>query len=145
MPLFVPGKPSPAGAQPKGCPLTSNLHISQAPTTTTDHVSEAQLPNATMTSQHPLAQDKVPRESVDVESLAQELSRYLKITTEDTEFLSLHATSRDELITELYKQPDVKSGPLSANQFVQGGDPEAHLVPANAEIERLTPPKTLEE
>ncbi|PIL24477.1 hypothetical protein GSI_14231 [Ganoderma sinense ZZ0214-1] len=99
-----------------------------------------------MASQHPSDQYKATRESVDVESLAQELSRYLKITAEDTEFLSHHASHRDELFAELYKQFDVKSGPFSANQFVQvGGNPDAHLVPANAEIERLTPPKTLED
>ena len=109
-----------------------------------------------MASQHPLDQYKVPRESVDVESLAQELSRYLKITAEDTEFLSHDATRRDSLVrvAELYQHPDVKSS-VAPNQlqFVPlGGDPDAHLVPANAhlvpanaEIERLTPPNTLEE
>lgn len=98
-----------------------------------------------MASQHPLDQYKVPRESVDVESLAQELSRYLKITAEDTEFLNHDATRRDKLIAELYQHPDVKSS-VAPNQFVPlGGDPDAHLVSANAEIERLTPPNTLEE
>ena len=98
-----------------------------------------------MASQHPLDQYKVARETVDVESLAQELSRYLKITAEDTEFLSHDATRRDELVAELYQHPDVKSS-VAPNQFVPlGGDPDAHLGPANVEIERLTPPKTLEE
>ena len=98
-----------------------------------------------MASPHPLDQYKLPRASVDVESLAQELSRYLKITAEDTEFLSHDATRRDELVAELYQHPDVKPS-IASNQFVPlGGDPDAHLVPANAEIARLTPPKTLEE
>ena len=99
-----------------------------------------------MASQQLLDKYKAPRASVDVESLAQELSRYLKITAEDTEFLSYHPARRDELVAELYQQPDVKSGFFSATQFVQvGGDPDTHLIPANAEIERLTPPATLEE
>ncbi|KAI1791677.1 hypothetical protein LXA43DRAFT_389838 [Ganoderma leucocontextum] len=98
-----------------------------------------------MSSQHHLDKYKVPRESVDVESLAQELCRYLKITAEDTEFLSDHPARRDELTAKLYKQPGVQRN-FSANQFVpRGGDPDTHLIPANAEIERLTPPATLED
>ena len=88
---------------------------------------------------------KVPRELVDVEAIAQELTRYLKITAEDTQYLSYHATERDRLIAELYKHPDLKPN-VFADQFVQlGQDPDIHLIPANAEIDRLTPPKTLEE
>ena len=52
-----------------------------------------------MASQHPLDQYKVPRVSVNVESLAQELSHYLKMTSEDTEFLSYHPTRRDEFVS----------------------------------------------
>ena len=82
---------------------------------------------------------------MDVERLAQELARYLKISTEDAEYLSCHVTRRDEIIAELYRHPDVKPS-IAADNFVPpDGDPDVHLVPANAEIERLTPPKTLEE
>ncbi len=100
-----------------------------------------------MASQHPLDKYKVTSELVNVESLAQELSRYLKITAEETEFLSYHPTERDKLITELHKHPDLKSNvaPHQSVQFGEGEDPDTHLILANAEIERLTPPKTLEE
>ena len=88
---------------------------------------------------------KIPRNLVDVEAIAQELARYLKITAEDTQFLHYHATERDRLIAELYKNPDLKSS-VAPHQFVQlGEDPDTHLIPVNAEIDRLTPPKTLEE
>ena len=88
---------------------------------------------------------KVPRASVDVEAIAQGLARYLQMTAEDTEVLSQDPTRRDKLVAELYKQPGVKPN-CYASQFVQpGGDPDAHLVPANAEIAKLTPPKTFEE
>ena len=88
---------------------------------------------------------KVPRNLVDVEAIAQELTRYLKITDEDTQYLHYHATERDRLIAELYKNPDLKSS-VAPHQFVQSGeDPDTHLIPVNAEIDRLTPPKTLEE
>ncbi|PIL24474.1 hypothetical protein GSI_14228 [Ganoderma sinense ZZ0214-1] len=98
-----------------------------------------------MSSQHPLDMYKVPRELVDVEAIAQELTRYLKITAEDTQYLSYHATERDRLIAELYKHPDLKPS-VAPSQFVQvGQDPSVHLIPVNAEIDRLTPPKTLEE
>ncbi|KAI1791671.1 hypothetical protein LXA43DRAFT_389864 [Ganoderma leucocontextum] len=98
-----------------------------------------------MSSQHVLDRYKVPRRSVNVEALAQQLARYLKVTAEDTQYLSKHATRRDELFAELYKHPDVKSS-VAPQEFVQlGSDPDAHLIPANAEIERLTPPKTIED
>ncbi|KAI1791675.1 hypothetical protein LXA43DRAFT_1181577 [Ganoderma leucocontextum] len=94
---------------------------------------------------HSLDVYKVPRQSVNVEALAQELARYLQMTAEDTEVLSQDPTRRDNLIWELYKQPGVKPN-CYASQFVPpGGDPDAHLVPANAEIEKLTPPKSFEE
>ncbi|KAI1791674.1 hypothetical protein LXA43DRAFT_1010028 [Ganoderma leucocontextum] len=98
-----------------------------------------------MSFQDVLDRYKVPKQSVNVEAIAQQFARYLKITAEDTQYLSYHPTRRDELVAELYKHPDLKSS-VSPHQFVQpGGDPDAHLIPANAEIERLTPPKTLEE
>ncbi|KAI1791672.1 hypothetical protein LXA43DRAFT_1181574 [Ganoderma leucocontextum] len=53
---------------------------------------------------HSLDVYKMPRQSVDVEALAQELARYLQMTAEDTEVLSQDPTRRDELIGELYKQ-----------------------------------------
>ncbi|TBU52312.1 hypothetical protein BD310DRAFT_940554 [Dichomitus squalens] len=88
---------------------------------------------------------KIPRNLVDVEALAQQASRYLKIAAEDAEFLSYHATRRDEIVAELYRQPGIKPD-TSPDQFVpQGGDPDVHLIPANAVIEQLTPPKSLEE
>ncbi|KAI0744550.1 hypothetical protein C8Q76DRAFT_764197 [Earliella scabrosa] len=59
---------------------------------------------------------KVPRDQVDVEALAQELARYVRITTEDTEFLSYDPAHPDE-----------------------------YLGPANAAIAELTPPKSLED
>ncbi len=94
---------------------------------------------------HSLDIYKVPRASVDVEAMAQELARYLQMTAEDTEVLSQDPTRRDQLIAELYKQPGVKPNSY-ASQFVPpSGDPDAHLVPANAGIAKLTPPKSLEE
>ncbi|TBU35440.1 hypothetical protein BD311DRAFT_679651 [Dichomitus squalens] len=88
---------------------------------------------------------KIPRSLVDVEALAQQASRYLKIAAEDTEFLSHHATRRDELIAELYRRPGVKPN-ANPDLFVPlGGDPDVYFIPANAAIERITPPKTLEE
>ena len=87
---------------------------------------------------------KVPRALVNVEALAQQLALYLKITAEDTQFPSKHATRRDELFVELYKRSEVKPN-VAPTQFVPlgGGDADIHLVPANAEIEKLTPPKTV--
>ncbi|KAI1788748.1 hypothetical protein LXA43DRAFT_974615 [Ganoderma leucocontextum] len=86
---------------------------------------------------------KVPRESVDVEALAQELVRYLKVAGEDTEHLSYHATRRDELVAELYARSEVKK---SASEHVPpGGDPDPYLCAANAAIEGVTPPLTLED
>ena len=94
---------------------------------------------------HHLDVYKLPRALVNVEAMAQELARYLQMTAEDTEVLSQDPTRRDKLIAELYKQPGVKPNSY-ASQFVQpGGDPDAHLVPANAEIAKLTPPKSFEE
>ncbi|KAM5539584.1 hypothetical protein V8D89_006693 [Ganoderma adspersum] len=94
---------------------------------------------------HSLDIYKLPRASVDVEAMAQELARYLQMTAEDAEVLSQDPTRRDELIAELYKQPGVKPNSY-ASQFVPlGGDPDAHLVPANAEIAKLTPPKSFED
>ena len=88
---------------------------------------------------------KVPRDQVDVEALAQELARYLRITTEDTEYLSYDPARRDAIIAELYTLPGVKSSPY-ANEFVTDGqDPDEYLGPANAAIAELTPPKSLEE
>ncbi|TBU46769.1 hypothetical protein BD309DRAFT_887877 [Dichomitus squalens] len=88
---------------------------------------------------------KIPRESVDVEALAQQACRYLKIAAEDAEFLSYHATRRDEIVAELYRQPGIKHD-TSPGQFVPlGGDPDVHLIPANVVIEQLTPPKSLED
>ncbi|EJF66301.1 hypothetical protein DICSQDRAFT_152266 [Dichomitus squalens LYAD-421 SS1] len=88
---------------------------------------------------------KIPRNLVDVEALAQQASRYLKIAAEDAEFLSYHATRRDEIVAELYRQPGIKPN-TSPDQFVpQGADPDVHLIPADAVIEELTPPKTLED
>ena len=94
---------------------------------------------------HSLDIYKVPRASVDVEAIAQELARYLQITAEDTQVLSQDPARRDKLIAELYQQPGIKPNSY-ASQFVpSGGDPDAHLVPANAEIAKLTPPKSFEE
>ena len=88
---------------------------------------------------------KVPRNMVDVEAIAQELTRYLKITTEDTQFLSYHATERDRIIAELYKNPQLKPS-VAPTQFVRFSEnPDDHLIPVNEEIRRLTPPQTLEE
>lgn len=88
---------------------------------------------------------KVPRESVDVEALAQEHFYYLRICAEDAEYLSTDPTLRDKLIAEFNAHPDVKPK-LSADAFVANGErPEVHLVPANAKIEELTPPKSFKE
>ena len=88
---------------------------------------------------------KVPRDQVDVEALAQEMARYLRITAEDAEFLSYDPARRDAIIAELYTLPGVKSSPW-ANQFVaEGQNPDDYLGPANAAIAELTPPKSLEE
>ncbi|PIL24421.1 hypothetical protein GSI_14175 [Ganoderma sinense ZZ0214-1] len=77
--------------------------------------------------------------------MAQELARYLQMTAEDTEVLSQDPTRRDKIIAELYKQPGLKPN-CYASQFVSpGGDPDAHLVPANDEIAKLTPPKSFED
>ena len=110
------------------------------------NASHGFLPVATMAAiWHHLDIYKVPRASVDVEAIAQGLARYLQMTAEDTEVLSQDPTRRDKLVAELYKRPGVKPN-CFASQFVQpGGDPDAHLVPANAEIAKLTPPKTFEE
>ncbi|PIL24480.1 hypothetical protein GSI_14234 [Ganoderma sinense ZZ0214-1] len=94
---------------------------------------------------HILDQYKVPRESVDIEALVQRMAWYFKVAAEDTQFLHKHPARRDELFAELYKHPDVKPS-VAANQFVPlGRDPDTHLIPADAEIERLTPPKTIED
>ncbi|TCD61734.1 hypothetical protein EIP91_008001 [Steccherinum ochraceum] len=88
---------------------------------------------------------KLPKESVDVEAIATELARYLKMSSEDAEVLSQDPTRRDKLIAELYKHPGVKPS-HHASQFVQpGGNPDDYLVPANAAIARLTPPKSFED
>ena len=88
---------------------------------------------------------KLPRQQVDVEALAQEMARYLRITAEDAEYLSYDPARRDAIIAELYTLPGVKPSPW-ANQFVaEGQNPDEYLVPANAAIAELTPPKSLEE
>ena len=98
-----------------------------------------------MSAQATLDMYKVPRNMVDVEAIAQELTRYLKITTEDTQFLSYHATERDRIIAELYKNPQLKPS-VAPTQFVRFSEnPDDHLIPVNEEIRRLTPPQTLEE
>ena len=110
---------------------------------TTRNPFRSSLPMAAVN--HSLDIYKLPRASVDVEAMAQELARYLQMTAEDAEVLSQDPTRRDELVAELYKQPGVKPNSY-ASQFVPlGGDPDAHLVPANAEIAKLTPPKSFEE
>ncbi|KAM5538022.1 hypothetical protein V8D89_008219 [Ganoderma adspersum] len=98
-----------------------------------------------MSFPHILDKYKIPRESVDIEALAQGLAYYFKITAEDTQFLSKHIARHDELFAEFYKLPGVKPS-VAACEFVPlGGDPDTHLVPANAQIERLTPPKMIED
>ena len=87
---------------------------------------------------------KLPRESVDVEGIAQQLAGYLQMAAEDAEVLRTDPTRRDKLIAELYKMPDVQ--PYHPSNFVPlGGDPDVYLVPANAKIAELTPPKSFEE
>ncbi|TCD64270.1 hypothetical protein EIP91_004309 [Steccherinum ochraceum] len=94
---------------------------------------------------HWLDMYKLPKASVNVEAIATQLTRYLQIAAEDTEVLSQDPTRRDRIMAELYKNPEVKPNPY-ASQFVQpGSNPDDYLIPANAEIERLTPPKTFED
>lgn len=88
---------------------------------------------------------KVPKASVNIEALATEYARYIQMTGEDTEVLSQDPTRRDQIIADLYKQPTVKPSPY-ASQFVQpNGNPDDYLIPANAEIARLTPLTSFEE
>lgn len=87
---------------------------------------------------------KLPRESVDVEAVAQEMTRYLKMAGEDTEFLSYDPPRRDKLIAELYATEGVKPFQY-ADQIVGDGNPDDYLRAANAAIAELTPPKSFKE
>lgn len=91
---------------------------------------------------------KLTREQVNVEAIAQEIYRYLRISAEDTEFLSYDPARRDAICAELYAHPDCKSS-CWPDQVVGADLPpekyDEYLAQANAEIERLTPPQSLEE
>ncbi|KAI0779287.1 hypothetical protein C8Q74DRAFT_1315944 [Fomes fomentarius] len=87
---------------------------------------------------------KLPRESVDVEAIAQEMTRYLKMAAEDTEFLSYDSPRRDKLIAELYSTEGVMPFQY-ADQIVGDGNPDDYLRAANAAIAELTPPKSFKD
>ncbi|KAI1791693.1 hypothetical protein LXA43DRAFT_1010101 [Ganoderma leucocontextum] len=85
-----------------------------------------------------------PQQHLDIYKLPRESIDYLQMAAEDSEVLSQDVTRRNELIGELYKRPGVE--PYHPHNFVPpGGEPDAYLVPANAEIAKLTPPKSFEE
>ena len=91
---------------------------------------------------------KVPREQVNVEAIAQQIARYLRIHAEDTEFLSYDPARRDAIIAELYAHPDCKPS-IWPDQLVGANLPiekyDEYLAHADAAIEQLTPPQSLEE
>ena len=91
---------------------------------------------------------KVPREQVTVEAIAQQIARYMRIHAEDTEFLSYDPAGRDAIIAELYAHPDCKPS-IWPDQLVGANLPiekyDEYLAHADAAIEQLTPPQSLEE
>ena len=79
------------------------------------------------------------------------VDRYLKYLTadaEDTEILSHDPTRRDAIIAQLYADPNVK--PSCWPRDIVGTDPspeecDEYLAQADAAIDKLTPPQSLEE
>ena len=91
---------------------------------------------------------KIPSDLVDAEALAQEQAWYLRMAGEDTEFLSYDPAGRDAIIAELYAHPDCKPS-IWPDQLVGANLPiekyDEYLAHADAAIEQLTPPQSLEE
>lgn len=90
----------------------------------------------------------IPREQVDVEGLANEFARYLKLNAIDAQMLSEHPQQRDALFAELQAHPDIK--PSFWPHDTVGADlpPERYdeyLAQVNAAIEQLSPPSSLKE
>lgn len=88
---------------------------------------------------------RIPRESVDVEAIAQKFVWYLQAAGEDTEYLSYDPTRRDKLIAEFNERPDVAPNFGAENLVPFGSDPDVYLKFADGEIERLTPPQSFED
>ncbi|KAI9068894.1 hypothetical protein FKP32DRAFT_1587318 [Trametes sanguinea] len=91
---------------------------------------------------------KLPRNQVNVEALAQRWFYYLRIDAEDTEILSHDPTRRDAIIAELYSNPEVKPSCWPKDIVGDMLPPEKYdeyLAQADAAIEQLTPPRSLED
>lgn len=89
---------------------------------------------------------KVPRESVDVEALAQQAARYMIIAAEDSEVLNRDPTRRNELYAQVSNRPDVKPGAFAPEEMVAfGEDPDVYLNRVDEELQKKTPPNSLEE
>lgn len=90
----------------------------------------------------------IPREQVDVEGLAQEFARYLRLNAIDTQMLSEHPQERDALIAELNAHPDIKPSYWPHDTVGADLPPERYdeyLAQVNAAIEQLSPPSSLKE
>lgn len=76
--------------------------------------------------------------------LVQDLARYHRIASEDSAELSkMPPSMRNQLVTTFQSHPDVHK---DVNSLVQThGNEESYLAQADAAIEALTPPQTLEE
>ncbi|KDQ06476.1 hypothetical protein BOTBODRAFT_193024 [Botryobasidium botryosum FD-172 SS1] len=88
---------------------------------------------------------KVPRASVDVEALAQQQARYLRIHAEEAQILAADPTARDKALAELNSSSKVKGGGvLAASVLVPYGDePDEYLNRVDAELEKV--PVTVQE
>lgn len=71
-----------------------------------------------------------------VETLAQQVAYYMQISEEDTEHLGRDPAGRS---AQLNARPDLKL------TFNDNDDHDAYLASVNAEIVKLTPPKSLKE
>ena len=90
----------------------------------------------------------VPRSQIDVEAIAQEWVRYLKITAEDAEILARDPAARDAIIAELSSNnPAVKpsfwpSDTVGVNLPLEKYD--EYLAHANEAIAHYTPPRSMQ-
>ncbi|KAI0323295.1 hypothetical protein GY45DRAFT_1439641 [Cubamyces sp. BRFM 1775] len=90
----------------------------------------------------------IPRAQVDVEAMAQQIFLYLRVHGEDTEFLSYDPALRDAKVAELYANPSCKASFWPDDIIGEDPSPEqvdVYLSQANAAIEALTPPKSIED
>ncbi|KAI0365027.1 hypothetical protein BV20DRAFT_1125244 [Pilatotrama ljubarskyi] len=91
---------------------------------------------------------KIPRAQIDVEAMAQRIYLYLRIGSEDTEYLCQHPAERDQKIAELYASPACKPSFWPTDMIGDDPSPEQvdeYLSQANAQIDALTPPKSLDD